>query len=128
MGLAATWAGSCEALLAAEPIQFVEWYHDGAAKRITKMNGKMAAAARIKMNLHDAGDRCFDQLKKAYVLRIQACFATFGPSGGDAVARARPRRNRKKKAKATGAEGGGATHGVLPVCRCRPSADLAVEP
>ena len=59
---------------AAETAQLMQWYHDGAAKKTTKMKGNDAAGLLIAMKLHDAGDEDIKQLRNKYALRISAWF------------------------------------------------------
>ena len=61
----------------AEIAQLMQWYHDGAAKNITKMKGKKAADLLIAMKLHDAGDEDITQFQNKYALRISAWFGAY---------------------------------------------------
>ena len=60
-----------------EIAQLVKWYHDGAAKIINKVKGKGAAAALIKMKLHDPGDEDIKQFQDKYAQRISAWFSSY---------------------------------------------------
>ena len=61
----------------AEIAQLMQWYHEGAAKNITKMKGKKAAELLIAMKLHDAGDEDITQFQNKYALRISAWFGAY---------------------------------------------------
>jgi hypothetical protein len=61
----------------AEIAQLTQWYHDGAAKKITKMKGNDAAGLLIAMKLHDAGDEDIKQFRNKYALRISAWFGAY---------------------------------------------------
>jgi hypothetical protein len=60
-----------------EIAQLVRWYHDGAGKIINKVKGKGAAAALIKMKLHDPGDEDIKQFQGKYAQRISAWFGSY---------------------------------------------------
>ena len=60
-----------------EIAQLVRWYHDGAGKIINKVKGKGAAAALIKMKLHDPGDEDIKQFQDKYAQRISAWFSSY---------------------------------------------------
>ena len=60
-----------------EIAQLVRWYHDGAGKIINKVKGKGAAAALIKMKLHDPGDEDITQFEGKYAQRISAWFSSY---------------------------------------------------
>ena len=62
---------------AAETAQLMQWYHDGAAKKTTKMKGNDAAGLLIAMKLHDAGDEDIKQFRNKYALRISAWFGAY---------------------------------------------------
>ena len=62
---------------AAETAQLMQWYHDGAAKKTTKMKGNDAAGLLIEMKLHDPGDEDIRQFRNKYALRISAWFGAY---------------------------------------------------
>ena len=55
----------------------MQWYHEGAAKKIVKMKGKNAAEKLIEMKLHDAGDEDPKQFQNKYALRISSWFGAY---------------------------------------------------
>ena len=61
----------------AEIAQLMQWYHEGAAKKIVKMKGNTAAGLLIAMKLHDAGDEDITQFRNKYALRISAWFGAY---------------------------------------------------
>ena len=61
----------------AEIAQLMQWYHEGAAKKIVKMKGKNAAEKLIEMKLHDLGDEDPTQFQNRYALRISSWFGAY---------------------------------------------------